>query len=131
MARNKRASRREGPLADLFRSTSSDEQPTTSQPSVPADEPVREDETRTMPADEPSAREPRGDDAPFDVELNEPSEEPRYDPDPEPVRAYRTEAPGVERAIPEPKDRLSRIFADEPMEPEPPLYGRHAPRAHE
>src|SRR4051794_36588548 len=127
MARNKRASMREGPLADLFRSTSSDEQPTTSQPSVPADEPVREDETRVMPSDEPSAPEPRGDDAPFDVELDEPSEEPRYAP--APVRAYRTEAPGVERAIPEPKDRLSRIFADEPMDPEPAYYGRDEPRA--
>src|SRR3954447_12269862 len=122
MARNKRASMREGPLADLFRSTSSDEQPTTSQPSVPADEPVREDETRVMPSDEPSAPEPRGDDAPFDVELDEPSQAPPAAP--APWRACRTEPPGVERPTPERKERLSRIFADEPMDPEPAYYGR-------
>jgi cell division protein FtsZ len=125
MARNKRASMREGPLADLFRSTSSEEQPTTSQPSVPAE--PREDETRVLPSDEPAASEPRRDDAPFDVEVDEPAEEPSYEP--ESVRAYRTEGPGVERAIPEPKDRLSRIFADEPLDPEPAYYGRDEPRA--
>ncbi len=141
MARNKRASMREGPLADLFRSTASDEQPTTSQPSVPAPEEAREDETRVLPPESqsqpPPPREPdpqpeREDESdplgPFDIDLDEPAGEPEPS---RPARAYRTEAPGVERVIPEPKERLSRIFSDEPLDPEPPFYGREEPRAGE
>jgi len=126
MARRKRASMREGPLADLFRSTAQPEDP----PEAPAPPPrreEREDETRTMPEErgEPDraeadpagpgreAEEPTGD--VFDVEDED---------EPADVRAYRTEAPASE---PRPtKDRLTRIFAEEP-EPAGATYGREDP----
>jgi cell division protein FtsZ len=128
MARRKRASMREGPLADLFRSTAEPEDP----PEAPAPPPrreereEREDETRTMPeqrgeperaeADpvgpERETQEPRGD--VFDVEEDQPAD----------VRAYRTEESAAE---PRPtKDRLTKIFAEEP-EPARALYGRDDP----
>ena len=134
MARNKRASMREGPLADLFRSTAKpDEQPTQAHSAVGGDEPVEED-TRVLPPSEPPREEPEPESAdglPFDHQVDEAPEEPLRTPDPEPVRAYRLEERGVERAVPEPKDRLSRIFADEPLDPEGPLYGRDDPSPHE
>ncbi|MDX6581704.1 MAG: cell division protein FtsZ [Solirubrobacterales bacterium] len=130
MARNKRASMREGPLADLFRSTAKpeEEQPTK----AGRDEPV-EQETRVLPPTEPArdrAEPESAEPQPFD-HSDEPVEESRPAPDPEPVRAYRLEERGVERVLPEPKDRLSRIFADEPLDPEPPMYGRDDPSSYE
>jgi cell division protein FtsZ len=137
MARNKRASMREGPLADLFRSTArpEEEQPTRVQPSVGGEEPV-EDETRALPAEPPerAASEAGGKESeplPFDHEVDEPVEEAAPPASSEPVRAYRLEERGVERAIPEPKDRLSRIFTDEPLDPEPARYGRDEPSSYE
>src|SRR5919109_1902822 len=101
MARRKRASMREGPLADLFRSTARDE---------------AEDETRVLggreegPAPEPAERE---------IARPQPESAP---PDPERVRAYRVEE--RERGAREPRERLSRIFADEAHDVEGPTYGR-------
>ena len=61
MSRRKRASMREGPLADLFRSTAQpDEQPTESQPSVPPPD-AGEGETGVLPAADPPAETPEAD----------------------------------------------------------------------
>ena len=133
MARRKRASMREGPLADLFRNTTEPADP----PEPPAPPPRREereerdDDTRVMREEEPAdhaedesrapdpvgpgreAEEPTG--GVFDVE--EPAE-PAED-----VRAYRAEE---SEAAPDRRDRLSRIFAEEP-EPAGAMYGRDEP----
>jgi cell division protein FtsZ len=115
---------REGPLADLFRSTTPpEEDPPTTQ------EPVVDDETSVIerrPAEptEPAAppREPAGtfydqsDDA----------------PDPEHVRAYRADPPAAsERPVAHPKERISRIFTDDPPDPGPPAYGRDEPNPYD
>ena len=125
MARPKRASMREGPLADLFRST------------TPAEESGEEGKGERSAEDETSVFEPveaaapeRGT-APADPEplpYDREDEEAAAPPDPKRVRAYRLE--GTERPIPGPKDRLSRIFTDDPPDPEPPVYGRDEPRAY-
>src|SRR5690242_1309044 len=123
MARRKRASMREGPLADLFRSTvpqeGEGEQPTEQQrvperpPASPSEEPPtffdqEEAGAPAPPAAEPSAR-------------REPEPEP---PDPERVRAYRMEDMP---AVPPAKERLTRIFADDSHDVEGPTYGRDEP----
>ena len=130
MARRKRASMREGPLADLFRSTVEPEEPP-----APPEAPGRGDDTRVMP-EEPASPSS----APFDLEEEPPSErtaapEPTapperpvppvpQTPDPERVHAYRVDE--EERVVPEPKERLSRIFDDGP-DPDAPAYGREDP----
>ncbi len=127
MARPKRASMREGPLADLFRSTTPPEEedpPTTQQPAVEEDTGALR---QSAPPEEPAAPA-----SPPPAFYDQTEEEPAAPsepaaPDPEHVRAYRTEAPGVERAVADPKDRISRIFTDEPPDPGPPAYGREEP----
>jgi cell division protein FtsZ len=116
---------REGPLADLFRSTTPAEEPADeSRAEAPAT-----DETSVLGRVEPAAPPPRVE--PSSLPYNREDEDAEGPPpDPERVRAYRLEGPGVERAVPEPKDRLSRIFSDEPLDPEPPVYGREEPRAY-
>src|SRR5262245_52723394 len=104
MARRKRASMREGPLADLFRSTVEPEDP----PEAPA-APGRESEAETSVYRE-------AEDAP---EAPAPAPEPEPEPEPvseeeEPVRAYRGgEAP---LAPPPPRERLNRIFTDDSLD---------------
>jgi cell division protein FtsZ len=108
MARRKRASMREGPLADLFRSTlHPDDSP----------EPHRGPDA---PDEEAGAEEP-----PYDRDVVE-AEDPalREAPDPERVRAYRVED---ERTAPTQTERLSRIFTDEAPDVEGPVYGREDP----
>ncbi|MGH2926245.1 MAG: cell division protein FtsZ [Solirubrobacterales bacterium] len=115
---------REGPLADLFRSTSREggakdeaaEPPTEQQAAgPPADEEPeelgdREDSSRpALPERPPPAARER-------------QAEP---PDPERVRAYRVEETAP--SLPEPKERLSKIFADEALDVEGPTYGRDEP----
>ncbi len=111
MARRKRASMREGPLADLFKSTVDPEDP----PEAPArsdrrgddDAPVREPEQAEAPEREPVAERV---------------------PEPDRVEAYRRDEEF--QAAPEPpaaKERLSRIFADEAHDVEGPAYGRDEP----
>ena len=102
MARRKRASMREGPLADLFRSTAHQEP---------------EEETGVL--GEPEGAPP----APTEPEIAEPPE--ASPPDPERVRAYRVE--DREPLVREPRERLSRIFADEARDVEGPTYGRDEP----
>jgi cell division protein FtsZ len=126
---------REGPLADLFRSTvrEDEEQPTKQQP-VP-EPPTRQE--RRAPEPPPGEGSPQFFDheadaaAPSAPSPEAPAEEPparepepeRAPPDPERVRAYRVDdLPDV----PEPKERLSRIFAEE-HDVEGPAYGREEP----
>jgi len=104
MSRRKRASMREGPLADLFRSTSDD---------PPADPPEA-----PRPPERPSREEPRyGREDPVEAQRAE-----------EPVAAEP--APPAES----PPERLKRVFSEEPaprreIEPivETPRYGREEP----
>ena len=129
MARRKRASMREGPLADLFRSTVDPEDP----PEAP-ERPDRqtEDETRVVDAEpaSPSRRDPDAEagldaDQPFDHAGDEPiAEAPRES---EQVRAYRLDEPEAGPA-PATKERLSRIFSDDSLDVEGPAYGRDEPR---
>ncbi len=148
--RNKRASMREGPLADLFRSTSrSEDEPAEDDvPKRGAEDPPTQDfrpvgatdyETEVLsPGAVPD--EPASDSAPavFDIEEEEPAPtriaetRPPSDPaalDP-PVRddvsVYRREESET-TVVPtptEPRERLRTIFSDGPDEPEGPRYGR-------
>src|SRR3954452_18312456 len=120
MARRKRASMREGPLADLFRSTIREEEQEEPTQQQPTPEPPSEDSTRVLgrsdadvaPAS-PAVREDR-----------EPEPEPEpAPPDPERVRAYRVDDL---RQPPAAKERLSRIFAED-HDVEGPAYGREDP----
>src|SRR5689334_20340772 len=123
MARRKRASMREGPLADLFRSTAredsgheSKEPPTEQQaPSSRGDE----------AAEEPSEREDTQQPGLPERPAPPASESEPEPPDPERVRAYRVEETAP--SLPEPKERLSKIFADEALDVEGPTYGRDEP----
>jgi cell division protein FtsZ len=109
---------REGPLADLFRSTVE-----PSDPPAPPDVPGRsEDETRIYDEEAPTS-EPAGDREP-EPAPERPVPPVPSTPDPERVHAYRVEE---ETRVPEPKERLSRIFNDDAPEPDAPAYGRNEP----
>jgi cell division protein FtsZ len=134
MARRKRASMREGPLADLFRSTVEPDEPP-----APPQAPGREDETEVMPAgsdpkegasSEPTPAAGGSDLTPGPVSPERPVPPVEETPDPERVRAYRVEESSQDVSpvvVPEPKERLSRIFTDEGHEPDAPFYGREDP----
>jgi cell division protein FtsZ len=120
MARRKRASMREGPLADLFRSTvEPDDPPEAPSPSErrPEDETsvMREEPPVAPAAPEPEAPQAPADPSPFDQTRTEP-ERPAED-----VHAYRSPEP------PAAKERLSRIFADDAYDVEGPAFGRDEP----
>jgi cell division protein FtsZ len=125
MARRKRASMREGPLADLFRSTVDPEDPPEA-PRRSAD--ASEEDTRVFEegagkAPPPPEPEPRATEAPA-YGRGEP--EP---PDPERVRAYRVEeGEAPRREAPEAKERLSRIFGEDMPDFEGPAFGREEHR---
>ena len=103
MARRRRASMREGPLADLFRSTARQDP---------------EEDTRVQgDREEAPAREP--------AEREIPPSQPEIPPDPERVRAYRVDE--REPVAREPRERLNRIFSDEAHDVEGPTYGRDEP----
>jgi cell division protein FtsZ len=123
MARRKRASMREGPLADLFRSTvreDKDSEPPTERHSAPPPSP---EETRVISEPETAApRERTREPEPLPPPVHEdPQPTP---PDPERVRAYRVDEPLS--SLPEPKERLSRIFAED-HDVDGPAYGREEP----
>jgi cell division protein FtsZ len=111
MARRKRASMREGPLADLFRSTV--------EPEDPPEAPVRRDERPARAEAEP-VHEPAP--APEPERIETPSVP---EPEPETVQAYRVEE--ERREAPPAKERLSRIFTDDSLDVEGPAYGREEP----
>src|SRR5215211_3868242 len=123
MARRKRASMRDGPLADLFRSTihRGEEEPEQEQPTEqhsPAG-PSREEEKTDIRERQPTrAPSPPTEPAPA---REEPEPGP---PDPERVRAYRVAERGP---LPPARDRLTRFFTDEAHDVEGPAYGREEP----
>ncbi len=120
MARKKRASMREGPLADLFRSTVEPDDP----PEAPSPTGRPSDETNVMREEpgfdtsEPHPRDPApqhsGEPAFFDQTDAEP------EPEPETGGDVRGEPPGA-------KERLSRIFSDDHLDADGPAYGRDEP----
>jgi cell division protein FtsZ len=117
--RNKRASMREGPLSDLFRSTADDapvdppEAPRYGRQD-PAEAKKAEAEQEALPVEEPVAAEPA---AP-----------PAREPEPEPA-PFVNQEPAAET----PPERLKRVFSEEPKprREEPsvsnPRYGREEP----
>jgi cell division protein FtsZ len=119
---------REGPLADLFRSTVEPEDP----PAPPEAPGASEDQTSVLPS-EPADESTRLDEPAPDLG-HEPAAEPvsperpvppvEETPDPERVHAYRVDERPV--TVPEPKERLSRIF-DDRADPGGPMYGREDP----
>jgi cell division protein FtsZ len=100
--RNKRASMREGPLSDLFRSTSED---------APADPPEAPRYGRQDPAE---ARKAEAEQEAPPVE--EPVAEEPAPPEPEPA-PFVNQEPAAET----PPERLKRVFSEEPK----PRYERH------
>ncbi len=136
MSRSKRASMREGPLSDLFRSTSDD--PPADPPEAPRygredpAERVREEDARATEAGEkatePAERRTPGSGAESRPEATPPA----LDSTPEP--AAPTEAP-IPESSETPPERLKRVFSEEPrhmrreLEPivEAPRYGREEP----
>jgi cell division protein FtsZ len=112
MARRKRASMREGPLADLFRSTVDEpsEAETKTEKIDPADT-LGEAPTR------PQGRQPR---------KPKPAPEPHTPPEPEDVTVYKVEDEGGEpEPAPRGKERLRDILIDD--EPGNAAYGRDDP----
>jgi cell division protein FtsZ len=155
MGRRKRASMREGPLADLFRSTIDDppadppEAPRPGEGRAAEKGPVDRPAEQAPPAPEPETSKPRfGRDDPVaeTPQPPAPSPDPAPTPQPEPPTpqpeppspdptpppqmrrdpAYESEA----RALPEPKERLQKIFGDSgsPDVVKTPRWGREEPQ---
>jgi cell division protein FtsZ len=113
MSRRKRASMREGPLADLFRSTSEDEDAPAAGPDPAEDPPPPAVAEASSGAGPPAAP---------------PAEEASTTP------AQGPEEPALEESTETPPERLKRVFSKEPqkrreIEPivETPRYGREEP----
>jgi cell division protein FtsZ len=142
MARRKRASMREGPLADLFRSTSDepaeeqqsgaaqdegshDEQDVAAEHPVPDPSEVAADEpVRAQPEPDPSAAGRFGRSDPLDRDPATRSGAPAPRERREPIQAR---APAADAGSqPDPQDRLRRIFSETPPAPrdDGPRYGR-------
>ncbi len=116
MARKKRASMREGPLADLFRSTVDPDDP----PEAPSPSGRPSDETNVMreePGSDAAESHPR---EPAPQRSGEPAFFDQTDDEPEPEPQRPREPPGA-------KERLSRIFSDEHLDADGPAYGRDEP----
>ncbi len=125
MARRKRASMREGPLADLFRSTVEPEDPPEAPPgpgSSPPPSDQGEAETRIYQEDS-TEREPASEQA-FEPEAQ--SDEPPAFADPDPPRREAEDMSGVGVA-PSSRERLTRIFSEDTHDVEGPAYGRDEP----
>ncbi len=139
--RRKRASMREGPLADLFRSTADDkpEDPPEAPRPGEGDPKAAEVKASEQPAasEEPVAPEVPEPDASDDsyaarfgredpVERREPSSAPEPQSAPEPPPAPATAAEPAN--LLEPRDRVKRVFDERPGEVmETPRYGRDQP----
>ena len=137
MARRKRASMREGPLADLFRSTTGDEpadqeqgaeQPTEMLNTEGAEAPApveerRSESARAVPEEPAYGRaEPEPPPEPRREREPEPPRQRERVPEPADVSVYRLDEPEAPPA----KDRLRNIFVDE-QPPDGPAYGRAEP----
>jgi cell division protein FtsZ len=130
MARRKRASMREGPLADLFRSTTGDEpaereggreQPTEMMESEGAQAPAPVEERRTETERREQVPEPAPPPEPPAPSFRE--REPDRVPESGDVSVYKVDEP-VDRTPA--KDRLRNIFVDD-TPAEGPAYGRAEP----
>jgi len=127
MATGKRASMREGPLAELFRRTTEDGRGSTPEPEAPA-APSPEPERPAAPSPEPSSP------ASESIQAATPEARRRAHPSLESdVRSPMIEEP--EREIPSPQERLRQAFsADIPqnfMEPAEPARDAYARSDHE
>ena len=130
--RDKRASMREGPLADLFRSTepADSEEETRQQPAAPAGEPEPEvfdyqDEIADPPEPPPP---PRREEAETMIARDPAPPPPAPEPELGDVSAYRGDPEPV-REVPEAKERLRTVFSHHPEpDDEGPMFGREQPR---
>ncbi len=150
MARRKRASMREGPLADLFRSTSDDpsQEPPEFEPSesgsesepvadAPEEAKMAEEQAPAGPDPESAGRFGRSDPIESQSASRERTDAPRRDPERAAPRAEEPEHnplqapdPGSDTShLPDAQDRLKRIFSEEPqrVEDDGPRYGRQEP----
>jgi cell division protein FtsZ len=138
MGRRKRASMREGPLADLFRSTVDDppadppeaprpgesRKPEQAEPRYGREDPVPpRDETPQPPAPSPDPAP-----SPQPEPPTPQPEPPSPDPEPPPPQMQRPDP----STLPEPKERLERIFGDSraPDVVKAPRWGREEPQYH-
>ena len=128
--RNKRASMREGPLADLFRSTSEDA------PRYGRDDPAdaRKAEEEAAPVEPSAPEQPVAEEPP--VPAAEPTPEPEPEPEPPAEAPFFDQdsdpEPVAESSAESAPERLKRVFAEEPMRREDfstanPRYGREEP----
>ena len=144
MGRRKRASMREGPLADLFRSTVDD--PPADPPEAPIPGEKRADEVQggsdrprfgrddPVPSDEPRSETPQPPaPSPDPAPSPQPApptpqpEPPSPEPEPPAPQMSEPEAP----THPEPRERLQKIFADtSPDLVKTPRWGREEPQYH-
>ncbi len=122
MARRKRASMREGPLADLFRSTVGAQGEAGKEKDAKPVEPAEEEAPTQEAAAEPT-EEQREADIPREEQV----------PEPEEVNVYRVEEETEHEPAVEPptaKERLEHIFTDDAGTGlESPAYGREEPHA--
>jgi len=134
--RNKRASMREGPLADLFRSTADDapvDPPELATPRYGREDPAEAKKAAEEPRsiEEPPAPEPEPEPQPVAEEPPAPGPEPEQVP--EHFYDQEVEEPGESAATA--PERLKRVFAEEPRPrvdredylPGSPRYGREEP----
>ncbi len=116
--RNKRASMREGPLADLFRSTSED---SPEEPRYGREDPVEKQHHEGE--SEPETRV---------IDENPASPPPAPEPEQPPVTPFDQDADAPEATIESPPERLKRVFSEEPRGKDDvivntPRYGREEP----
>jgi cell division protein FtsZ len=139
MARRKRASMREGPLADLFRSTSgpeeaaggegeAEEHPTELIESEGAEAPPPVEERPTDVERTPGESEPvRATEQADQPSGGEPSAAERGLPEADEVSVYRLDEPPASVDAPrDARERLRNVFVDE-KDPEGPAFGRDEP----
>jgi cell division protein FtsZ len=132
--RNRRASMRDGPLADLFRSTTPREDETREQRQQrEEDDPGGVFDYGSEIADPPEAPAPPSRrDEEEETRVVEPEGVPEppapREPEPDDLTVYRTEE--REPDVPGAKERLRTVFSHhpEPEEPEGPVFGREQPR---
>jgi cell division protein FtsZ len=149
MARRKRASMREGPLADLFRSTTDDETSTEPPEFEPpeqdpapasqgddsqsdADSPQEEAPDRSGPDPAAAGRFGRNDPVDHSSELAADRPRPKAPPAPEPENdPLSAPNPSADMSgVPDAQDRLKRIFNESPpSRDDGPRYGRQEPSA--
>ena len=131
--RRKRASMREGPLADLFRSTSDDlpeDPPEAPRPGEREVEEPREAPAERAPQDAEHEAPPQaGGEDPYAARFGRRDPVERSEPqDAAPEPAPQPPSPPPAANVPEPRDRVKRVFDERPGDLiEVPRYGRDEP----